>query len=819
MRRSLLRFLVLIVIGLSGPRIEAVPPAGGQAMIAVDGQPQATIVLGDLASELDRFTAAELQRHIEILSGAKVQIMKAREVANLPKGGNLLLVGGRGSNELVAQAARRRQVSFDGLKADGYVLHRITFEGRPALVIGGNDDAATMYAAYDFLERLGFVFLLTQDILPEKRADVALPALDERVEPAFTRRGLFINIGYPSQTMWSLENWKRIIDQMAKMRLNYLTVWWLPDTPFVTFDYKGETNFLGDITAKESGYMLWRRHQGSFLVKDMTVGKEHYKHPRIAPPEMQNVETPEQAKHVAQDMLRAVIAYAKTRKINTWVAFDPVSVPANLARHTPYRAGDAPFQDVLGGVYMCPTDPVIHAINESRMRNLFAAYPEAEGYFLWFPEFFPVCEDEASRAFYYRERPKYLADQMQRWKAYTSYERSGDRVVDSNNGTLELMRQAMAARDRIKPDAKVGIGAFGRGFFFPSLDKAVPKDVPFADMISRAIWTPTGAPIEDYGRMGERERTLITRSDDDSGMFGMQFNINMFYKDRTFEGALANGVTGHSIQVNRARGFEHNEKFMADGAWKPHMKPQEFYQDYVRRVFGEAAAPEMLKAYEVLEENEEFLGWNQRSNFPCCSAPAEISIIEAYSEQANIYDGATFAGWAGFLDRARNESVYLSRSAERLRQALIHLNQAAPLAAPGARREVAYLRNKTEAYAMHLDTLVQLNQAYLEFDAAFRARAAGKTDESMQKLEHSMEMFREVHHMAISTGRKFAEIIDDPSDLGVLYKFNVYMIDGTEIVEKFIQNVVDFHHGKFYVNPVPLEKVFNRWPKLQRGRY
>ena len=89
----------------------------------------------------------------------------------------------------------------------------------------------------------------------------------------------------------------------------------------------------------------------------------------------------------------------------------------------------------------------------------------------------------------------------------------------------------------------------------------------------------------------------------------------------------------------------------------------------------------------------------------------------------------------------------------------------------------------------------------------------------MQRLDHSVEMFREVHRMSIATAGKFAEIIDDPSDLGVLYKDNVYMIDGTEIIEKFIQNVNDFHHGKPYTNPVPLEKVFNRWPKLQRGRY
>ena len=150
----------------------------------------------------------------------------------------------------------------------------------------------------------------------------------------------------------------------------------------------------------------------------------------------------------------------------------------------------------------------------------------------------------------------------------------------------------------------------------------------------------------DYGNMGDRERSLITPSDCDSHMLGMQFNVNMYYKDRTFEGALENGVAGHTTQVNRARGMEQNEKFMAEGAWKPHLTPDQFYQDYVRRMFGGTAAAETLKAYQTLEANEEYLGWTGKDNFPCCGVPYEISIIQSYSEQGNPYDGPTFAGWA-----------------------------------------------------------------------------------------------------------------------------------------------------------------------------
>src|SRR5215471_20558699 len=112
------------------------------------------------------------------------------------------------------------------------------------------------------------------------------------------------------------------------------------------------------------------------------------------------------------------------------------------------------------------------------------------------------------------------------------------------------------------------------------------------------------------------------------------------------------------MQVNRASDMEHNERFMAEGALKPHLTPDTFDRDYVQRIFGGAAAPEVLRAYQVLEENEAYLGWTGRSNFPCCTVPAEINVIDSYSEQASVYDRPAFATWADFLDHARDEPAY-----------------------------------------------------------------------------------------------------------------------------------------------------------------
>ena len=94
----------------------------------------------------------------------------------------------------------------------------------------------------------------------------------------------------------------------------------------------------------------------------------------------------------------------------------------------------------------------------------------------------------------------------------------------------------------------------------------------------------------------------------------------------------------------------------------------------------------------------------------------------------------------------------------------------------------------------------------------------GNSAEFMQRLDHSLEMFREAHRMSIAIATKFAEIIDDPSDLGVLYRINVYMIDGTDIVQQFMQNIDNFHHGLPYLRPVPFEKIFAPWPRFEHGR-
>jgi hypothetical protein len=139
----------------------------------------------------------ELQRHFEAFSGVKLENLTPEEARNRPKDWGWILVGGPQANELVREAVSRKLLNFEGLKAGGFILRTLRLEGPRVLVVGGNEEAATMCAAYDLLVRHGAVFLLTGEILPEKKADLKLRGFDVRSDPAFRRRGLLITFNYP----------------------------------------------------------------------------------------------------------------------------------------------------------------------------------------------------------------------------------------------------------------------------------------------------------------------------------------------------------------------------------------------------------------------------------------------------------------------------------------------------------------------------------------------------------------------------------------------------------------------------------------------
>jgi hypothetical protein len=705
-------------------------------------------------------------------------------------------------------------MNFADLKPDGFLIKTGRLRNRPVVVVAGNDDIATMYGAYELIERLGVTFRLTGDIIPKPGDPLLIPPLDVRMEPAMSRRGFLVQDGiYENMTLLSYDDYARLIDQMAKMKCNYLQFWWFSFEPWLKYGYKGESMWMGDVSTKESGYLtLAQGGFGSRTTDDVTIGKELFKNRRIAPPEMWNVETPDQAFQVAQDMLTRMIRHARERGIKVWLAVELASLPPNLARYCE-RVGNQPFHELMGA-FVHPLDEVNREIQVNRLKALFETYPEAEGYFLNVGEMYPDLNNEKHRAFYDQKRPEFFELRQARFPWVIDIAQDSDQVVDSNLGYFDLFQYLLKQRDLIAPKAKIGLMGIGRGYALPLFNKLLPEDVAFTDMESSGVWTPAGIPMEDFGGMGRRERTLEPRVDDDFDMMGMQFNVKQYsVKDRIFVDGLKNGLAGFAGQINRIRGTETNSSYLTKAAWSPQLGPEDFYKDYSNRIFGAKAAPGMYRAFMTLEENQEYTGYNRYGYYytmmNCCTSLPEVYVAHRYFLQPNAFDGPTTPEWKSFVTSAPDVIARFEGSIGYLNKALDAMRAALPDVAPQGQYELRYMINRTQSYRDYIESLVMVRKSYMAFDKAFRDRRQVSHEQFVADLTKALDELSEANRQVQAATREYSEMMDNPSDLGVLYHLNARAVLGLDLIYQTMQNIVNYHTGKPYLQHVPWERLFS----------
>ncbi|MFN8008349.1 MAG: alpha-glucuronidase family glycosyl hydrolase [Terriglobia bacterium] len=789
--------------------------------LAQNGTAQSAIIVGISPSESTLFAASEMQKYLTALSGAPLKIVSDAEASKHSRQTTQILIGNPENNSLIREAVQLGLVNFAPLKPGGYLLKSWHLKHQPIVVVGGNDEAATLYAVYEFIEQLGVTFLLTGDVIPAKQDSLQLPGIDLRREPAFSRRGFLLQIaGFDNLTMFSTADYEKFIDQMAKMRCNYLQLWWFAFAPWLKHSYRGETMWMGDVSTKESGYLSWAHSSmGSRTTDDVTIGKERFPGRRIAPPEFQNVETPDQGFEVAQTMLSRVIQHAKHRHVKVWLAIEMAALPPNLAQFTE-RVGALPFHPIFG-TFVHPLDPVNREIQVERLKSLINTYPDVEGYFLVLAELYPELNTEKYHEFFAKERPKYHEVRNLRypWIEWGAGYNT-DRLIDNSIGYVDLFQFLLSKSREFAPQAKLGLLGIGRGYVFPVLDKILPKEIPFSDMESSGVWTPAGVPMQYFGDMGERERTLEQRIDDDVNMMGMQFSVKQYaLKDRIFSEGARYGLSGHAGQVQRARGTETNSRYSAEAAWNPNLSPEEFYKNYSRRLFGEHAAEAMFQAFMLLEENEAHLGYYNHgySTMNCCGALPEVRIAYNYSKQENPFDGPASEDWKAYILKSPGVILRYQESLKLLDSALGLMHQASVAVTPGGRFTLNYMINRTESYRGYIQSLITMRQAYVAFDRAFKNKSQQPKKDFVLELENSLRLFDTGRDQVEQATRHYAEIIDHPSDLAVLYHLNARAILGFGLARQWMTNVVNFYRDQPYLQHVPFERLFSPDLHVQWG--
>jgi hypothetical protein len=57
--------------------------------------------------------------------------------------------------------------------------------------------------------------------------------------------------------------------------------------------------------------------------------------------------------------------------------------------------------------------------------------------------------------------------------------------------------------------------------------------------------------------------------------------------------------------------------------------------------------------------------------------------------------------------------------------------------------------------------------------------------------------------------QEYSEMMDNPSDLGVLYHLNARAVLGFDLIYQTMRNIVNFQTGKPYLQHVPWERLFS----------
>jgi len=181
------------------------------------------------ASPLEVLASREVCRYVYLRTLKLLPIVAS---GGLPQGGGGGFVVARKDRPIVAALAADAAVktAVAALEPQQYLLRTLESSGRRFVLIAGGDDVGTLYGAYRLAECLGVQFYMHGDAVPDARVPLEVPRLDEQGKPLFSIRGIqpFHDFA-EGPDWWNLDDYKAIISQLPKMRMNFIGLHTYPE--------------------------------------------------------------------------------------------------------------------------------------------------------------------------------------------------------------------------------------------------------------------------------------------------------------------------------------------------------------------------------------------------------------------------------------------------------------------------------------------------------------------------------------------------------------------------------------------------------------
>jgi hypothetical protein len=784
-------------------------------MLFQGGRPRVVITTGSRAAPRIEFAAGECARHLERLCGSAPEIRQTTAVPARPS----IMIGRPEDHPGIAAVARAGHADYSGLGRDDFLVRSISAAGMPHIIAGGGSDIGTLYAVYALLEKLGFVFRISGDLLPEPRPDLPWPELDLRINIPFPQRGYMKANIYVEQSIWSLDDYRAFFDNMVKTRCNYFHHWVSNNDPWVDFEFRGEHPMWSDHGDFDSACMLWPYQAASYRVADIPVGRKRFAPRRtVAPPELQGCRDERELAARAREFLRAVIREARARDIEYVMGLEICGLPANLGRLCRIKP-PAPFFRVFGAM-PAPTDETYHQINEARIRAIAESYPELSSLALWAPEFWPSFDHPDDEALYQRIREQagpvwdIVVEAFAR-----NHQGINPAALNNDLGFVHIVRKCLESRDRVAPGLPISVATICRAHALPLYDALLPPEIDFLNMEGTAPWrqwyAEGRAPTDVTASFAAKRRyKIVPRHDEDAHMLTLNYAVGGYLHDRFAQEMWRQRWAGYVMQLNRPRGMEHHSRFFMEAAVEGGLTQEDFYRRYVRMVFGEKPAARMFEVFSMLEAEDARLWWGGGGDFCGYGAPGLYSALrgldcsDKFEGPLRGRDRQRADWWEGFLGACRKWREDLAPGVAAFDAVMAALRKARRDVPAGARGELEFLIMHTRLSRTHYQLLSQLLDFAAHYEAAFAARLDGDRETLLAKLGEARRLTADWVARIRRELRGLANRLDHVGLLGSLFRFNSNWLIPYQEFAKFVAQVDDYHNGRAYwIHPPDWSRV------------
>ncbi len=729
-----------------------------------------SVVTGPAADELEVYAANELCRYLQSIYGINTHPVTGIE-ANAKIA---FFIGNPKSNPAVNDVSGI--TGWPDVSEQGIVLKRGVIDGTTIFILGGGSARATLWAVYDFIKHLGVCFLLEKDVLPENPPSFPPDELDVVIEPQLHFRSYRgVNDLATSLVFFGIDDYRHLIDQLAKMKFNVFYLQIYPFQPFVHYEYRGQKKTTGVI---HYGWKLPIHSQT--IGKELFQGKSEYMNP-----DMEKAENYEERNSVATEMLHRIFTHAKSRGMETGLMFiinqftdefnrrlpewsDHTYVPEEHMKGT--YSGRLGVEEVgvdpIAFPYLSPENPVVIELNKLIIRTTINTYPEVDYYGIYQKEMPNTGEEYLD--FWHELNCKYelesdfkLEEMIESAKANTLPQgvRQGERPVAELKASIayahlldKLINEEQVFEGTANPDATI-IASTHSDEFYPVMEKIFGGRIMLQMQMDYfpSLAAKRTEMLAFAAKSSMRVGPMTTLADDNIGILP-QVTVPSLH--RIFEAMKKYKVTGFFGRNFLVTKLEVGTAYLAQSSWSADITPEAIYRDQVSNVCGAAVVQEMLNVYSILGE----------------------TTIKAELLASGLIFPVPAVVRKHWTDSSGPDPNW-NELANQYRTTLPLLESAYAKSRPEGKRYVEQLLGQVKFSVAYIESVQAIRSARTYYDSAQQARNDNKAtdfDRNMAEADKLLNQSLDFLKTALSA---WATAIRDPADLGALAFLNHYGYD------------------------------------------